>query len=86
MNKYTATDSKGEVFKRGSKNRTYTHCVVAEWANGYVEASWAGSPKLAAARAQTFDNKRNIIGTADKYGYVRQNEIIRVEILEAQEA
>jgi hypothetical protein len=86
MNKYTATDSKGEVFKRGSKNRTYTHCVVAEWTNGYVESSWAGSPDLAAARAQTFDNKRNIIGTADKYGYIWKNEIIRVEILEAKEA
>ena len=86
MNKYTATDSKGQLFKRGSKNRTYTHCVVAEWSNGEVESSWAGSPTLAAARAQTFDNKRNMIGTADKYGYVWKNEIIRVEILEAQEA
>jgi Ni,Fe-hydrogenase I small subunit len=70
MNKYTATDSKGQLFKRGSKNRTYTHCVVAEWSNGEVESSWAGSPTLAAA----------------KYGYVWKNEIIRVEILEAKEA
>jgi hypothetical protein len=86
VNKYTATDSTGTVYKRGSKNRTYTHCVIAEWANGWVDASWAGTPALAAARAQTFDNKRNIIGTPDKYGYVRHNEVIRVEILEAKGA
>jgi hypothetical protein len=86
MNRYTATDSTGEVFKRGSKNRTYTHCIVAEWTNGYIESSWAGSPELAAARATTFDNKRNQIGKTDKYGWTHQNEIIRVEIIEAQEA
>jgi len=86
MNRYTATDSNGVVYKRGSKNRTYTHCVIAEWTGGYTESSWAGSPALAAARAQTFDNKRNRIGTKDKYGYTYTGEVVRVEILEAKEA
>lgn len=86
MNKYTATDSNGVVYKRGSKNRTYTHCVIAEWTGGYVVSSWAGSPELAAARAQTFENKRNQIGKQDKYGYTYTGEVIRVEVLEARPA
>jgi len=86
VNKYTATDSKGQTFTRGSKNRTYTHCIIAEWSTGYVESSWAGTPALAVARAKTFDNKRNQIGVTDQHGWTWQSEIVRVEILEAQEA
>ncbi len=84
MNRYTVTDSKGQVFKRGSRNRTYTHCIVAEWSTGRVESSWAGTPELAEARRRTFENKRGIIGTQDKhYGHVWQSEVVRVEVIEA---
>jgi hypothetical protein len=80
MTKYEATDSKGKLHKRGTKNRTYTHCVVAypknetvivgdtEYPNGPT-VSWAGSPALAMARAKTFRG----------YGYPH------VEIVEARQ-
>ena len=89
MTKYEATDSRGKLHKRGTKNRTYTHCVVAYRAtdtityNGqevYIgpEVSWAGSPALAEARANTFRNYR---------GYDDPTRIIypHVEIIEARE-
>jgi hypothetical protein len=85
MNKYQAVDSTGNLYKRGSKTRTYTHCVIAEYTNGYIESTWAGNADLAASRAQTFNNKRHQIGKKDKYGCTYQNEVVRVEVLEAKE-
>ena len=85
--KFTATDSKGQVFTRGSQNRTYTHCVVAEYDFGQVEASWAGSPELAASRARSFENLMGIKGQPlrlrDGSTVTAQSEIVRVEILTA---
>lgn len=84
MTKYEATDSKGRVYKRGTKNRTYTHAVVGYRAREIVthhtepqrweisdkyEVSWAGSAALAEARAKTF------------YNYGLQD----IEIIEARE-
>lgn len=83
MKKYEATDSKGRLHKRGTKNRTYRYVIV-----GYVareipthhtkpqrweisdryEASWASTYELAVARKKTFVN----------YGY-QDVEIIAAE-------
>lgn len=61
-NKYQVTDSKGQVHKRTSLNRTYTHAVVIHYAarpadgdymgrKAYSKAAWAGSHELAAKSA-----------------------------------
>lgn len=80
MTKYEATDSRGKLHKRGTKNRTYTHCVVAYRETDTITyngqevylgptVSWAGSAALAEARAKTFTG----------YGYPH------VEIVEARQ-
>lgn len=89
MTKYEATDSKGRLHKRGTKNRTYTHCVVAHYAeetfivNGVEhrlepKVSWAGNPALAEARANTFRNYT-------PYGDSTRKVFAHVEIIEARE-
>lgn len=66
MKKYEATDSRGRVHKRGTKNRIYRYCVVAHELsveeNGKSlywspQTSWAGSHGLAVARKKTFVNQ-----------------------------
>ena len=89
MNRHEAIDSRGQLHKRGSKNRTYTHCVVAyrdytiHTVSGqevYLgpEVSWAGSLALAEARAKTFRNYR---------AYDDPSRVIypHVEIIEARQ-
>ena len=92
MNKYEAVDSRGKLHKRGTKNRTYTHCVVAYREtdtityNGkevYIgpEVSWAGSPALAEARAKTFRNQTGYLGdnTRTVYPHVEIIEAVQVK-------
>lgn len=55
--KHTATDSRGQVHKRTSQNRVYSHAVIAHWPaftrpNGAIwqarsSAQWAGNEHLA---------------------------------------
>lgn len=91
MNKYEATDSRGKLHKRGSKNRTYTHCVVAYRETDTVtyngqevyigpEVSWAGSPALAEARAKTFRNYKSYDDpTRTIYPHVEIVEAVQVK-------
>ena len=63
MKKYEATDSKGRLHKRGTKNRTYRYVIVGSISddkpqyNGPTEASWASTYELAVARKKTFVNQ-----------------------------
>jgi hypothetical protein len=60
MKKYEATDSKGRLHKRGTKDRTYRYVIVGyiqdDWPtyNGPTEASWASTYELAVARKKSF--------------------------------
>lgn len=89
MTKYEATDSRGKLHKRGTKNRTYTHVVVGYYThetytiNGEEhrsepKVSWAGSPELAEARANTYRNYT-------PYGDPTTKVFAHVEIIEARE-
>lgn len=56
MNKHTAMDTAGRVHKRNSKDRLYSHCVVAicnDRSNspGSTIARWASSLRLAEKQA-----------------------------------
>jgi hypothetical protein len=49
MNKHKVTDSRGQVHKRNSRDRVYTHCVVIHFrlrqgttGGGHSRAEWAG--------------------------------------------
>lgn len=79
MTKYEATDSRGKLHKRGTQNRTYTHVVVAYYDADYEpKVSWAGSPALAEARANTYRNYTSYSDPTKKiFGHV--------EIVEARE-
>lgn len=61
-NKYQVTDSKGQVHKRTSLERTYTHCVVVHlppWKNGdpaRSRAEWARTLDLAEKNARSWRN------------------------------
>ena len=89
MTKYEATDSRGKLHKRSTKNRTYTHCVVAYRATDTItydgkevyigpEVSWAGSLALAEARAKTFSNYK-------RYDDPNRSAYLHIEIIEARE-
>lgn len=76
--RYEAVSDTGKVFKRETRDRRYTHCVVThirqhEWQGrtwpGYCKAEWAGSLPLAQRNASS------------KKG----ENVVRVEILEARE-
>lgn len=51
---YKATDSKGRVHTRTTRDRKYTHAVVREsaWNPGKAYSSWAGRLDLAQKQAQ----------------------------------
>jgi hypothetical protein len=70
--KHEAIDSKGQLHKRTSAGRTYTHCIVrhyAEWGpDDYgrthlarSKASWASSLALAQKDARIFHGNVEII-------------------------
>jgi hypothetical protein len=62
LTKYQATAPDGTVFRRTTKSRKHSHCVVRQLqAGGWQRPEWRRTRELAEALAQTYRNRGQVI-------------------------